>query len=229
MKKNKLLTLGFLSVFTIFCFTAIPSLTTHAAEDPGTEAISNLDGGSDAVSDVSVLDSAESTEVQESQSAVVQDSTSATSENLPIVDEPNESEDDIDKATLQGIIENLKAQLEKYKDIVENDTLKAIINALITFLTAFGALWLKFRSFDKAKLSLNDSQTILKVASTEIGNLTKDIANLAKKVSDSESTNNGLVSLFGKSIETISTSILRLTDRLEDLEEQVKLTNKEGK
>lgn len=139
----------------------------------------------------------------------------------------SESEDDIDKATLEGIIENLKNELEKYKDLVENDTLKFIINAIISFLTAFGALWLRFRSFDKANLSLNASQKLIEIARSEVENITKDVAELAKSVKNSDNTNKGLTDLFGKSINTLNSAILRLTDRIDALESDIK--NKEGK
>ena len=88
-------------------------------------------------------------------------------------------------------------------------------------------MWLRFRSFDKANLSLNASQKLIEIARSEVENITKDVAELAKSVKNSDNTNKGLTDLFGKSINTLNSAILRLTDRIDALESDIK--NKEGK
>lgn len=112
----------------------------------------------------------------------------------------------------------LKEQLSKYKDLVENETVRGIIGAIIEFLVVLGALWIKFRSFDKANLTLDNSQAILKIAKDEVVNVTKQVADLSKQVLDGNKNVKELIETFTKQINVINASLVNLTNKVEQLE-----------
>ena len=201
MKKFKILLLGVFFASGL-CLLSNRSITLHAAESVPVSEIESSEVASE--------------EIEESSDVVSEEISGA--------------EEEADQKNMEEIIETLKEQLEYYKTLCEDETVKAIITAIIGFVTTLGALFVKFKSFDKAELTLTDAKKLLTSTRTEIENITKKIAEQQTqnnetnaKIKETNSKNEQALELIIKSINVINKSLIRLTDRIEQLE------NKEGK
>ena len=201
MKKFKILLLGVLFASGL-CLLGNRSITLHAQESLPASEIESSEVPSE--------------EVEESEEIVSEEISGA--------------EEETDQKNLEEIIETLKEQLEYYKALCEDETIKAIITAIIGFVTTLGALFVKFKSIDTAELTLTDAKQILAATRTEIETLSKSVIELKNKnndtdtkISESNSKNEQALELIIKSINVLNKSLIRLTDRIDLLEK------KEGK
>ena len=161
-------------------------------------------------------------EISEVESEAVEEVSESIEESIEEVSEEIESvqsEEEQEIEILNAVIDALKSEIESYKDKLSNETAKSIIDALLVFLASLGALVIKFKSFDKASLTLDDSKALLEVAKTEVKNLASDVKALSEELKTVKGTNEKLEKTTLEALNLVNKSVKRILEKLDTKEE----------
>ena len=152
----------------------------------------------------------------------------------PLLEE-NETEDSEENIVFEDLILELEEKIEYYKSLLENETLRTVIEAIITFLVILIARLIENKSFKKATNSLissNQQNAIAKAAMEQkqkedlaaIEALKSDIVNYINEAIEtikSENVNSkDIAKIVNVGFKTVNAAILKL------LQDSQTLTNK---
>lgn len=152
----------------------------------------------------------------------------------PLLEE-NETEDSEENIVFEDLILELEGKIEYYKSLLENETFRTVIEAIITFLVILIARLIENKSFKKATNSLissNQQNAIVKAAMEQkqkedlaaIEALKSDVVNYINEAIEtikSENVNSkDIAKIVNVGFKTVNAAILKL------LQDSQTLTNK---